>query len=150
MQKIRLSNKAYRRLQERARIALKTGDWGEWQALPPDRAPLVQQMRDTVPWVTDSSVLWGNKVGLLVLRKVRSPVGEVIHIAVRTYEERPLSREAKARIVLEVAGPDRTAIEAHQGLTGYPGEDLFQCHLWVVPRGLELPVSFDDGLWIVG
>lgn len=116
-----------------ARKAIASGDWGEWiwspVRIPPGKG-----------WFSQVESTHRNGAFSVLTRKVPTPWGEVVHLAIRNFEGTDISWADKQRIKNEIAGERRTAIEV------FPDEaDLVDeanmYHLWILPEGFALPFS---------
>lgn len=70
--------------------------------------------------------------------------GTVLHLAVRSADERMPSWADLQRIKDDLVGSDRTAVQVHPSEDRLVDEaDMF--HLWVLPRDVELPFGLHEG-----
>ena len=79
----------------------------------------------------------------VLLRKVQTVLGEVIHMAIRNRTNTDIPWAEKQRIKNEIAGHNRTAVEVFPVVTKLV-DKANMYHLWVLPEGFSLPFGLSD------
>lgn len=116
-----------------ARKAIASGDWPDWIWSPANPPP-------GRGWLSLVESTFRNGVFAVLQRKVETPWGEVVHLAVRNVEGTGISWADKQRIKNEIAGYERTAVEVFPAARDLVDEANMY-HLWILPEGFALPFT---------
>lgn len=120
-----------RQVVARAKTARRTGRWPAWE-------------RTTVScpsmgWLGEVTHAFHNGVFAVLCREVATPMGPVVHAAIRdASNSRDITWAEKQRIKDECFGEGRTAVEVFPSAADLvDGADMY--HLWILPEGQSLP-----------
>lgn len=81
-----------------------------------------------------------NRIFAVLIRTVRTPVGEVEHVAIRNHASSDIPWAAKQRIKNELFGEERLAVEVFPPVSELvDGANMY--HLWILPVGYNLPLG---------
>lgn len=112
--------------------AFASGRWGEWERIKtPDGAP------GATGWAKDVRWVWRNRLYAVLCRHVDTPMGTIIHCAIRSASQLEPPWRDMQRIKAELFGPELTAIEVMPPASKtIDGADMY--HMWI----LENPLPF--------
>lgn len=94
-------------------------------------------------WVREVKEVWSNCLYAVLVRRVAAPMGEVIHLAIRTPSNREPPWRDLQRIKNELFGPERLAVQVCPAQSRLiDAADMY--HLWVLPEGHALGFGLHD------
>lgn len=119
-----------RQAEQIERRALRSGRWPPWtrhEGPPPGARG---------GWPADISHCFANGVFAVLVRPIASPIGEVLHLAIRTVTSREPSWSDLQRIKNELIGAERHSVQIYPRQSRLVDEANMY-HLWIMPEGFE-------------